>query len=172
MKNNNMIVIILIIFIAAVFLYLGYIFFFPKNFSLSQSQHPIDLTKQFSSILQKNVYTDQIKPVKMEFNLFSPLVIKLNQNSFIELLNMNQSSVINPNVFWVSGANGNDFEMATLSINGKIVTFNVRNADSTVELDGKSYLITYSNPIMEGAVLMDLSTGKLYVVNSRGMVLN
>ncbi len=169
---KHTIVIILIIFIVGIFIYLGYTFLFPKNQGFTQRSNITGTIKQFSSILDQKVKTDEVKFVNLKFNLFSPLVIKLDQTSFAELLSLPENSTIDPNLFWVSGAKGESVDIITLSVNGKLITFNIGSGSAAVNFNGKIYLITYSDPVLEGAVLMDLSTGKLYVVSSKGIVLN
>ncbi len=166
---KNIAVVILIIFIIGIFAYLGYVLFFPKNQGYRPRQ-TVNLTAEVSSILQKEVNTEKVKPVSLDINAFSPLVIKLDQTSFEELIkNSDLSTSVNSNIYVVGVAKGIT-NMVTLYISGKIATLNLTD-NSIFDFAGKAYLVTYIAPTFGSVVIMDLSTGNLYVVNSRGLIL-
>ncbi len=165
---KNIAVIILIIFIVGIFAYLGYVLFFPKNQSYERPQ-AVNLTAEVSSILQKKVNTEKVKPISLDFNIFSPIVIKLDQTSFDELIkNSYLSTAINKGMYVVGEAKGMT-NMVTLYVNGNLKTLNLID-DSIFDFEGKKYLVTYIAPAFGSVVIMDLSTGNLYVVNSEGLI--
>lgn len=166
---KNIVVIILIIFIVGIFAYLGYVLFFPKNQSYRPSP-TVNLAVEISSILQKQVKTEEVKPISLDSNVFSPIVIKLDQTSFEELIkNSDLSTTVNNNIYVVGIAKGIT-NIVTLYISGNLKTLNLTD-DSTFNFQGKMYLVTYIAPSFGSVVVMDLSTGNLYVVNSRGLIL-
>ncbi|MCL5032765.1 MAG: hypothetical protein M1542_05960 [Thermotogae bacterium] len=165
---KNIVVVILIIFIIGIFAYLGYVLFFPKNQSY-RSPATVNLTAEVSSVLQKKVNTEKVKPVSLDLNVFSPLVIKLDQTAFEELIkNFDLSTIVNNNIYVVGMAKGVT-NMVTLYISGNITTLNLTD-NSIFNFQGKMYLVTYIAPSFGSVVIMDLSTGNLYVVNSRGLI--
>ncbi len=166
---KNIVVIILILFIIGIFAYLGYVLFFPKN-QFYQPRQTVNLGIEVSSALQKKVNTQMVKPISLDLNIFSPLVIKLDQTSFEELIkNSDLSTNVNSNIYVVGVAKGMT-NMVTLYISGKIATLNLTD-NSIFDFGGKTYLVTYIAPTFGSVVIMDLSTGNLYVVNSRGLIL-
>ncbi len=164
--KNKILVPILIIFIIGIFLYLGYVLFFPKRaVTVIRTSQP-----QVSVILNQPVKDDKINPVQLNSNPFLPLFIKLNEDSFENLI---KSSVLSTNVnrsIYVVGMAKGVANMVTLYVGGEVLTLNLSD-NSTFYFQGKRYLVTYIAPSFSSAVIMDSSTGNLYVVNSQGFIL-
>lgn len=167
---KNIIVVILIIFIVGIFGYLGYVLFYPKNQNVIKQTTNVNVSAQVSSVLQSSVNTNKIKPVRLKYDPFFPLMIKLDQTSFIELIkNSDLSTIVNHNVYVVGMVKGIT-NMVTLYVSGKFVTLNFTD-NSIFNFEGKNYLVSYIDPALGSTIIMDLSTGNLYVVNSRGLIL-
>ncbi|BBJ28292.1 hypothetical protein [Athalassotoga saccharophila] len=165
--RNKVLVPILVIFIIGIFLYLGYVLFFPKGGGniIRSNQTP-----QVSVIVNQPVKTDKINPVQLNSNPFLPLAIKLNENSFENLI---KSSALSTNLdrgIYVVGMAKGIANMVTLYVSGEILTLNLSD-NSVFYFQGKRYLVTYIAPSFSSAVIMDSSTGNLYVVNSQGFIL-
>lgn len=167
---KNIISVILVLFIVGIFGYLGYVLFYPKSQNIVRQTENVNVSAQVSSILQRSVNTSKIKPIILKSDPFLPLMIKLDQTSFAELIkNSDLSTVVNSNVHIVGMAKG-IANMVTLYVNGKLITLNLTDK-SIFEFEGKNYLVSYIDPALGSTVIMDLSTGNLYVVNSRGLIL-
>jgi len=170
MKSKSIVVISLLLVIIAIFVWLGYVLIFPKRFSNNVSKiAPPEI--QVESVLAKKVATDHIKPVKISHDPFLPLSIKLDESDLMNLLKAPiLSAKINKKIVYVSGVKGHNADMVTLSLNGRSTTFDFDSGNTHFLLDGKKYVVVYFNPTLEGALIMNLSNGKLNIVNSQGMI--
>lgn len=165
--RNKILVPVLIIFIIGVFLYLGYTLFFPKGGSIIRGANQ---APQVSIIVNQPVRTDKVEPVQLNSNPFLPLLIKLNEESFENLIKSSALSTnLNRGIYVVGMAKG-VANMVTLSVGGEIITLNLSD-NSAFYFQGKRYFVTYIAPSFSSAVIMDSSTGNLYVVNSQGFIL-
>lgn len=164
--RNKILIPILITFIAIVFVYLGYTLFVPKSNGVrSKPSSP-----QTSFALQQSVKIDNVNPLRLDSDPFKPLVVKLNENSFEDLIKTSALSTrLNRNVYVVGMAKGLA-NMVTLYVGGEILTLNLSD-NSIFYLDGKKYFITYIAPSFGSVVIMDSSNGNLYIINSQGLIL-
>ena len=168
--KNKIAVVILLLFVIAIFGWLSYVLFFPKTTRTGTSKF-ITQTMQVKASLAKKVVTDHINPVKVTHDLFSPLVIKLSQSDLEKLLKAPVSGLrTDERLSYVSGVKSNALSMVTLSLNGKNATFNFNLGNTRFWFNGKEYVIVYFDPTLEGAIIMDLSDGKLSIVTFRGMI--
>ncbi len=169
MKNKTLVV-VLLLFVVAVFVWIGYVLFFPKAHRSNASRFTPP-TFQIESVLAKKVAMDYIRPVRITRDPFSPLIVKLDRNDLINLLKAPLSNAnMNKRLVYISGVKSHDADMVTLSLAGKSVTFDFDSGKTRFSFDGKEYVVVYFNPTLEGAVIMNLSNGKLSIVSSRGMI--
>lgn len=168
--KNKVLVIVLLLFVVAAFAWLGYVLLFPKT-SRNNVSRFTPPTFQVESVLAKKVITDHVKPVKITHDPFSPLVIRLDRNDLINLLKAPIYSMnMNKRLAYISGVKSHNADMVTLSLNGRTITFDFNSGNTRFSFDGKEYVVVYFNPTLEGAVIMNLSNGKLSIVSSQGMI--
>ncbi len=169
MKSKTL-VIVLLLFIIAVFGWIGYVLFFPKSPQRRRS-NPYIQTFKIESILSKRISTDYVKPIEMKIDLFSPLIVKLNKRDLVSLLKTSDLKFkVDGSLKYVSGVKSQSVNMVTLSLGGKNMTFDFNRSTTHFAWKGTKYVIVYFDPIYEGAVIMNISTGRLYTVTSQGLI--
>lgn len=169
--KNKAVITILLIFIVGIFLWIGYVLFFPKT---TRSHNVSFATPSFQveAVLSKKVVMDHVRPFKVEVDPFAPLVVNLNHEDLLNLLKVPLLNfALNRDLRYLSGVKGHEVNMVTLSFREKSLTFDFDKANTRFSWNGKKYVIVYFDPTLEGAVIMDLSNGKLYTVTSQGLII-
>ena len=170
MKNKT-VVTILLIFIVGIFLWIGYVLFFPKT-AKNHNMSFVAPSFQVEAVLSKKVVMDHVRPLKMEVDPFAPLIVNLYQEDLVNLLKVPLLNfTLNRNLRYLSGVKGHEVNMVTLSFGGKSLTFDFDKANTRFSWKKKNYVVVYFDPTLEGAVIMDLSNGKLYTVTSQGLII-
>ncbi len=170
MKNKT-VVTVLLIFILGIFLWIGYVLFFPKT-TRNYNRSFTTPSFQVEAVLSKKVVMDHVRPLKMEVNPFAPLIVNLNQEDLVNLLKVPLLSfALDGDLRYLSGVKGHGVNMVTLSLGGKNSTFDFDKSNTRFSWKGKNYVVVYFEPTLEGAVIMDLSDGKLYTVTSQGLII-
>ncbi len=173
MKNNKLIVTLLILFIVAIFGWIGYTLFFPKSSSAATSNmypRPINVERA----LAMRVPVDFVKSIKVKEDLFSPLVVKLDREDLVSLLKSTSFALTTAesNLRYLSGVKSKNVNMVTFSLNGKSLTLDFNRSETHFSWKGQNYVLVYFDPAYEGAVIMNVSNGRLYIVTSRGLITN
>jgi spore coat protein CotH len=173
MKNKKFVVVLLLLFIIAIFGWIGYILFFPKSSSASiRSRNSYPQTFNIESVLAKKISTDYVKSVEMKNDIFSPLVVKLNKEDLISLLKTSDMNVkFNSNLRYLSGVKSHGVNMVTFLLNGKSVTFDFDKSNTHFSWNKSEYVLVYFDPTYEGAVIMNILNGQLYTVTSQGLLI-
>ncbi len=170
MKNKAVVAILLMV-IVGIFLWVGYVLFFPKT-TMNRNESLGTPSFQVEAVLSKKVVMDHMNPLKIEVDPFTPLVVKLSQEDLVNLLEVSLSdSSFDKNLRYLSGVKGYGVNMVTLSFEGKKSTFDFGKANTRFSWDGKNYVVVYFKPEFESAVIMELSNGKLYTVTPQGLII-
>ncbi|WP_036222917.1 hypothetical protein [Mesoaciditoga lauensis] len=170
MKKNKIVVVLLLLFIIAIFGWLGYTLFFPKSSAPRARISSYPQSFKIEAILSKKVSTDYVKPINVKVDPFSPLVVRLNKSDLVSLLKVSISkSQIDKGLTYISGVKSGDINMVTLSLNGKNLTFDFDKSNTHFTWKGNEYVLVYFDPTYEGAVIMNISNGRLYTVTSQGL---
>lgn len=169
--NKNILVVVLLLIIIGSMAWLAYVYLFPKPAGAS-SARVSEPMQQVEFILKKKVSTSDISIGSFSNDPFSSLILKLNQPDLSALLKGTDGVGADKRIVYISGAKSSVMSIATLSINRNVQTFDLDRGNSKFSFNGKEYVIVYFNPDLEGLVAMELSSGRLYVIKSQGMIMN
>ncbi len=173
MKNNKMLVVVLLLFIVAVFGWIGYTLFFPKSSIPVSRRNFYSSSVNFERALNMKVPLDFVKSVSVGRDFFSPLIVKLNNKDFVSLLKTTFTVVkVDPSIKYLSGVKSKTVNMVTLLIGNDMRTLDFNRSQTHFSWKKQNYVLVYFDPTYEGAVIMNVSNGRLYVVTSRGLIMN